>query len=103
MNMPILSASSPQSSRCVTPSVSSPMASLLPKNYITVNVDSEVGYSYSFPADLATLNPLSEAELPHSSCNTPSPPPDLEPMDISDVRPMDTSDPCSTASLVGDH
>ena len=63
-------ASSPQSS--VTPSVSrpfletasSPMASLLPNNYITVNVDSEVGYSYSFSADLAML--------PHSSCSAPN-------------------------------
>ena len=44
-----------------------PMASLLPNNYITVNVDSEVGYSYSYSADLATLIPLNEADLPHSS------------------------------------
>ena len=45
------------------------MASLLPNNYITVNVDSEVGYSYSYSAsaDLSTLIPLNEADLPHSS------------------------------------
>ena len=115
MDMPILSASrpsSPQSSRCVTPSVSrpvletasSPMPSLLPNNYITVNVDSGVGYSYSYSADLATLNPLDEAELPHSSCTTPSLPPDTsEPMDTYNMPILAPVSPCSTASSsVGD-
>ena len=101
----------PQSSRSVTPSVSrpvletasSPMASLMPNNHITVNVDSEVGYSYSYPADLAELNPLNEAELPHSLCTTPSIPPDSEPIDTYNMPILAPVSPCSTASSsVGD-
>ena len=80
-----------------------PMASLLPNNYITVNVDSEVGYSYSYPADLAELNPLNEAELPHSLCTTPSIPPDSEPIDTYNMPILAPVSPCSTASSsVGD-
>ena len=103
--------------RPVLETASSPMASLMPNNHITVNVDSEVGYSYSYSADLAAIN---EAELPHSSCTSPSHPPDSEPMDTYNMpilalgSPMEASDspkmvtrelmsPCSSASSsVGD-